>query len=45
MNQVDFEEGMALNMGQWLSIPMAAIGVVLMVWIFNRRDGKRMSEV
>lgn len=25
-NQVEFEEGMLLNMGQWLSIPMVALG-------------------
>jgi prolipoprotein diacylglyceryl transferase len=26
-NQVSFEEGMALNMGQWLSIPLTAFGL------------------
>lgn len=26
-NQVDFEQGMALNMGQWLSIPLTAFGL------------------
>ena len=29
--QVSFESGMALNMGQWLSIPMVAIGLTLML--------------
>lgn len=29
-NQVDFEQGMALNMGQWLSIPFVIIGFVLL---------------
>ena len=42
MNQVDFEEGLAINMGQILSIPMALAGVGLMIWAF-RRD-KKMSE-
>jgi len=29
-NQVGFEDGMALNMGQWLSVPGIIIGVVMM---------------
>jgi prolipoprotein diacylglyceryl transferase len=29
--QVDFENNMTLNMGQWLSIPFVAIGIVLIV--------------
>jgi prolipoprotein diacylglyceryltransferase len=29
--QVDFEKGMALDMGQWLSIPLVFMGVVLVV--------------
>jgi prolipoprotein diacylglyceryltransferase len=28
--QVDFEQGMQLNMGQWLSIPLVAIGLLFM---------------
>ena len=31
VNQVAFEEGMSLNMGQWLSLPFVAIGM-LSVW-------------
>ncbi|GAB5466467.1 MAG: prolipoprotein diacylglyceryl transferase [Candidatus Kapaibacteriales bacterium] len=31
-NQVMFEDGMALNMGQWLSIPFVLIGLGLLVW-------------
>ena len=31
VNQVAFEEGMSLNMGQWLSLPFVALGV-LSVW-------------
>ncbi len=30
-NQVDFENAMALNMGQWLSIPFILIGIVMMI--------------
>lgn len=30
-NQVDFEAGMALNMGQWLSIPLIIIGFYFML--------------
>ena len=29
--QVDFEEGMALDMGQWLSIPFVAAGIAFMI--------------
>ena len=31
INQVSFEEGMSLNMGQWLSVPFVVLGVVC-VW-------------
>ena len=44
MNQVDFEEGMALNMGQWLSIPLILTGAGIMIWIYNRKDGRTMKE-
>jgi prolipoprotein diacylglyceryltransferase len=26
-NQVAFEDGMALNMGQWLSVPFILVGI------------------
>jgi prolipoprotein diacylglyceryltransferase len=43
MNQVGFEENMALNMGQWLSIPLTLAGVALMVRI-HRKGAPRMAE-
>ncbi|MEQ8555945.1 MAG: prolipoprotein diacylglyceryl transferase [Cyclobacteriaceae bacterium] len=36
MNQEEFEEGMVLNMGQWLSIPMALVGVAVMIWALKK---------
>jgi prolipoprotein diacylglyceryltransferase len=39
-NQKDFEAGMDLNMGQWLSIPLVVAGVYL--WI---RSVRKKSEV
>lgn len=42
MNQEAFEEDLALNMGQILSIPLTLAGVVLMIWIFQR--DKKMDE-
>lgn len=33
--QVEFEEGMALNMGQWLSMPFIIAGVVLIVYALS----------
>jgi prolipoprotein diacylglyceryl transferase len=31
-NQVGFEDGMAINMGQWLSIPFILVGLLLVFW-------------
>jgi prolipoprotein diacylglyceryl transferase len=39
-NQVAFEENMALNMGQWLSIP-AVLGGIFVLLIANRNAKKR----
>lgn len=33
--QVEFEEGMALNMGQWLSVPFIIAGVVLIIYALS----------
>ena len=30
--QVEFEKGMTLNMGQWLSIPLVLIGIAVIFW-------------
>ncbi len=38
-NQVNFEDGMTLNMGQWLSIPFVLIGIYFMVFY-----GKKTSK-
>ena len=35
-NQVDFEEGMSLNMGQWLSVPFVLVGLYCM-FLFERK--------
>lgn len=42
MNQEAFEEDLALNMGQILSIPLTLAGVVIMFLVF--RSGKKMSD-
>jgi prolipoprotein diacylglyceryltransferase len=34
-NQVDFENSMALNMGQWLSIPFIIVGIIFMIRSFR----------
>lgn len=41
-NQVDFEGSMALNMGQWLSIPFVLIGA-FMIWRSFKIKGKESS--
>jgi phosphatidylglycerol---prolipoprotein diacylglyceryl transferase len=37
--QVDFEKSMALNMGQWLSLPLVLIGLFL-IWNSHRKSAK-----
>ena len=36
-NQVAFEDNMALNMGQILSIPFAAAGIFLVIWVLTHK--------
>ena len=31
-DQVAFEQGMKFNMGQWLSVPVVAIGLILLIF-------------
>ena len=40
-NQVEFEDNLPLNMGQWLSIPLVLIGIFLLVRALNQ--GKRQT--
>ncbi|MEI8135854.1 MAG: prolipoprotein diacylglyceryl transferase [Bacteroidota bacterium] len=41
-NQADFEGGMALNMGQWLSIPFVLVGIFMM-WRSFKIKGKEVQ--
>ncbi|MEL6535563.1 MAG: prolipoprotein diacylglyceryl transferase [Bacteroidota bacterium] len=43
-NQVDFEDGLVLNMGQSLSIPLVLVGVALMVWSSQRNRAQTISS-
>jgi len=38
-DQVAFEAGMKLNMGQWLSIPLVLLGIAMLVWSYTRKPG------
>ena len=38
--QVEFEKGMAFDMGQWLSVPFVVVGIVMIVWSFAQRKNK-----
>ena len=38
-DQVPFEEGMKLNMGQWLSIPFVLLGI-LILYLYHRKSKK-----
>jgi phosphatidylglycerol---prolipoprotein diacylglyceryl transferase len=42
-NQVAFEDGMALNMGQWLSIPFVLAGIAMMVWSLKNKSKNTVS--
>ena len=35
-DQVAFEQGMTLNMGQWLSVPFIIAGILLLVWSLTK---------
>lgn len=35
--QVEFEESMALDMGQWLSIPFVILGIASLVWAYKKK--------
>lgn len=37
-NQVDFEENMAINMGQWLSIPFIILGIIFIGIAFKQNS-------
>lgn len=39
-NQMDFENSMALNMGQWLSIPFVIIGIYFMFFYGKKKSVK-----
>ena len=35
--QVDWEKGLALDMGQWLSIPFVLGGIIIMVYSYRKQ--------
>ncbi len=35
-DQVGFEAGMTLNMGQWLSVPFCILGIVILIWYYRK---------
>ncbi len=41
--QVDFEAGMALNMGQILSIPFVLLGIGTLIYIYRKKDKKPIA--
>jgi phosphatidylglycerol:prolipoprotein diacylglycerol transferase len=43
-NQVSFEDGMALNMGQWLSIPAVLFGLAGIWWAIRRHETRIWRE-
>ena len=43
INQVAFEQGMTLNMGQWLSVPFIVAGVAFMLWAWYCHKGEPVA--
>ena len=43
-NQVSFEDNIPLNMGQWLSIPLVAVGIVILVRAMRQGTGSNPSS-
>jgi phosphatidylglycerol---prolipoprotein diacylglyceryl transferase len=43
-NQVNFESGMQLNMGQWLSIPSVLFGVIVLVYALKKKETNEISQ-
>jgi prolipoprotein diacylglyceryltransferase len=44
INQEQFENDLILNMGQILSIPFVMMGIVILLWIRNRRAGSSLEN-
>lgn len=38
--QADFENGMSLMMGQWLSIPFVLLGIFMIVWAYRKKPAQ-----
>lgn len=41
--QVEFENAMALDMGQWLSVPFVVAGIAILVWSYSRKIPARAT--
>ena len=41
--QVEFENAMALDMGQWLSVPFVVAGIAILVWSYCRKIPARAT--
>ncbi|MFT4736215.1 MAG: phosphatidylglycerol:prolipoprotein diacylglycerol transferase [Cyclobacteriaceae bacterium] len=44
MDQEKFEADLPLNMGQWLSIPLVSMGVILMIYIYRKKSKLEESK-
>jgi prolipoprotein diacylglyceryltransferase len=44
MDQEQFEADLPLNMGQWLSIPLVSMGVILMIYIYRKKNKLEESK-
>lgn len=43
-NQVDFEDGMVLNMGQWLSIPFVLAGIGMIMYSLRNNNSTKLED-
>lgn len=43
-NQVSFEDNLALNMGQWLSIPLVIAGIIIIIYVLKNHKGDLVDK-
>jgi prolipoprotein diacylglyceryltransferase len=42
-DQVVFESGMILNIGQWLSIPFVLFGIILLIFVLKKPMPEKLN--
>lgn len=45
MGQTAFDESLAINTGQWLSVPFVIAGVIIIIWSFKNKSKEEIQPV